>query len=141
MGPIDLDNPEINLVVELEREPRGTTTLDQYLESCQQWHENFEEKGGQIIQDNLNLLHHIQSGVDKFVSIVNQNVGLIDEVHTQVKNLQAMKSIKGQRYHMLVEVYVAEQLDKLDGQIKKILAGNKIMEGLHAKIQRIKDQT
>ena len=41
---------------------------------------------------------------------------------------------------MLMEIYVAEQLDKLDHQIKKISTSNKVMKGLHDEIQQIKDR-
>lgn len=64
----------------------------------------------------------------------------MDEVHIEAKDLQALREIKGQRYHMLMEIYVAKELDKLDDQIDKILVGNKAMEGLHDEIQWIKDR-
>lgn len=88
----------------------------------------------------MNLLHHIQSSVDNLVSIVNQDFGLMDEVHTWEKYLHALTSLKGQRYHMLMEVYTAEELDKLDDWIENISANNKFMEGLHVNIQKIRDQ-
>lgn len=63
------------------------------------------------------------------------------EVHTWVKDLQELQSIKGQRYHILMEVYTAKELDKLGDWIEKIYVGNKFMEGLHEDIHKIRDQT
>ena len=59
MGPINLENLEITLAATLEKGGARTTQLDPFLEAYQQWHETFEEKGMQIIQGNLGLLHHI----------------------------------------------------------------------------------
>ena len=42
---------------------------------------------------------------------------------------------------MFIEVYIVEELDKLNDWIKKILAHNKVMEGLHKDIQRIKKKS
>ena len=42
---------------------------------------------------------------------------------------------------MLMDVYIVEDLENLDEWIKKISIGNKLMEGLHENIQRIRDQT
>ena len=42
---------------------------------------------------------------------------------------------------MLMEVYIAEELDKIDDWIEKIEDGNKLMETLHMKILKLKDQT
>lgn len=42
---------------------------------------------------------------------------------------------------MLMEVYIAEELDKIDDWIEKIVDGNKVMETLHTKILKLKDQT
>ena len=42
---------------------------------------------------------------------------------------------------MLMEVYTARELDKIDGWIENIMDGNKVMETLHAYIHKIKDQT
>lgn len=55
---IDLENPEISLGVALGRKGVGTQ-LDPFLEACQQWCDSFEEKGVQIIEGSLTLLHHI----------------------------------------------------------------------------------
>lgn len=41
---------------------------------------------------------------------------------------------------MLMEVYAVEELDMLNDMIEKILAGNKVMEGMHEEIQRINDK-
>lgn len=41
---------------------------------------------------------------------------------------------------MIIEVYVMDELDKLDDWIQKILTGNKVMEGLHKEIYWIKDK-
>ena len=40
-----------------------------------------------------------------------------------------------------MEVYIVEELDKLDDWIEKISAKNKVMEGLHMDIQKLRDQT
>lgn len=48
---------------------------------------------------------------------------------------------KRSRYRTLMDVYTAEELDKLDDWIEKISPGNKVMEGLHEDIQRLRDQT
>ena len=53
-----------------------------FLGAYQKWHEIFDDKGVQIIQANLKLLDHVQNNVDKLVSIVDQDFGLMGEVHT-----------------------------------------------------------
>ncbi len=35
-----------------------------------------------MIQGNLKLLHYMQDNVDRLVAILNQDFGLMDEVHT-----------------------------------------------------------
>ena len=82
----------------------------------------------------------MQNNVDKLVPILNEDFGLIDEVHTQGKDLQVLQSIKGQRYLMLMDVYTTDELDKIDDWIEKIVDGNKVMETLHANIHKLKDQ-
>lgn len=42
---------------------------------------------------------------------------------------------------MLMDVYTVDELDKIDDWIEKISNGNKVMETLHAKIHKLKDQT
>ena len=94
-----------------------------------------------IIQGNIKLLHVMHENVDKLVEILNQDFGLMDEVHTWGKDLQALQAIKGQKYWMLMDVYIVEELDKIDYWIEKITNGNKVMETLYAKIHRLKDQS
>ena len=65
----------------------------------------------------------------------------MDEVQTQAKDLKVLTVIKGQRYCTLTDVYTVEELDKLEDWIAKIDVGNKVMEGLHEDIQKLKDQT
>ena len=64
----------------------------------------------------------------------------MDEVHTWGKDLQALQSIKGQRYQMLMDVYTTKELDKIDDWIEKITDGNKVMETLHVDIHKLEDQ-
>lgn len=113
-----MENPEVSLGVALGRKGVGTQ-LDSFLEACQQWQDSFKERGVQIIQGNLNLLHNIQSNYNKLVSIVNQDFGLMNEVHTQTEDLQALRLVNGQRYRMLMEVYAAKKLDNHDDWIEK----------------------
>ena len=40
-----------------------------------------------------------------------------------------------------MEVYTTEDLEKLDDWIENISTDNKVMEGLHTDIQKIRDQT
>lgn len=141
VGPLDPKNIEETLNVALEKREKENVQLDPFLKACQQWRESFEEKGVQIIQGNIKLVHHMQNNADKLVAILNKYFGLIDEVHTWGKDLQALQSIKGQRYRMLMDVYTANELDKIDDQIEKILDGNKVMETLHTDIHKLKDQT
>ena len=47
------------------------------------------------------------------VTILNQDFGSMDEVRTWGKDLKTLHFIKGKRYHMLMEVYIAEELDKI----------------------------
>ena len=64
----------------------------------------------------------------------------MDEVRTWSKDLQTLQAIKGQRYHILIDVYTREELDMIDDWIEKIADGNKVMETLHEEIHRLKDQ-
>ena len=42
---------------------------------------------------------------------------------------------------MLVEIYAAKELNKIDDWIEKIKNGNKVIEILHVEIQKLKDQS
>ena len=42
---------------------------------------------------------------------------------------------------MLMDVYMGDELDKMDDWIKKIANGNKVMETLHAYIHKLNNQT
>ena len=64
----------------------------------------------------------------------------MDDLRAWSKDLQILKAIKGQRYHILIDVYTGEELDMIDDWIKKIEDGNKVMETLHEDIHRLKDQ-
>lgn len=140
VGPTDPDHPEIALGVALERKEIEQPLGESFFDAYKRWHGSFEDKEVQIIEGNLNLLHGMHNNVDKLVTIVNQDFGLMDEVRTWANDLQALKSIKGKRYQMLMEVYTAEELDKLDDWIEKLLAGNKFMEGLYEDIQKIRNK-
>ena len=41
---------------------------------------------------------------------------------------------------MLMDVYTAKELDKIDDWIEKISYSNKVMESLHMEIHQLKDQ-
>ena len=64
----------------------------------------------------------------------------MDEVWAWSKDLQTIQAIKGQRYHILIDVYTGEELDMIDDWIEKIEDGNKVMETLHGGIHTLKDQ-
>ena len=64
----------------------------------------------------------------------------MDEVRTWSKDFQTLQAIKGQRYHIVIDVYTGEELDMIDDWIEKIVDGNKVMEILHEEIHRLKDQ-
>ena len=83
----------------------------------------------------------LKKNEDKLVAILNKDLGLMDEVHTWGQDLQALQSIKGQRYQMLMDIYTVEDLDKIDDWIEKIAYRNKVMETLHIDIHKLKDQT
>lgn len=82
----------------------------------------------------------MQDNVDKLVAILNQYFGLMDEVHTQGKDLQALQAIKGQKYRMLMDVYTVEELYKIDYWIENMVNGNKVMDSLHVEIYKLKDK-
>ena len=64
----------------------------------------------------------------------------MDEVRAWSKDLQVLHTIKGQRYRILLDVYIVEELDLIDDQIEKIEDCNKVMETLHMEFHRLKDQ-
>ena len=64
----------------------------------------------------------------------------MDEFWAWSKDLQTLQAIKGQRYHILIDVYIGEELDIIDDWIEKIVDGNKVMEIFHDEIHRLKDQ-
>ena len=64
----------------------------------------------------------------------------MDEVRAWSKDLQMLWATKGQRYHILIDVYTREELDMIDDWIEKIEYGNKVMETLYEEIHRLKDQ-
>ena len=42
---------------------------------------------------------------------------------------------------MLMDVYIGDELDKIDDFIEKIAVSNKVMETLHVDIHKFKDQS
>ena len=88
----------------------------------------------------MKLLHATQENVNKVVAILRQDFNIMDEVRTWSKDLQTLQAIKGQRYHILIDVYTGEELDIIDDWIEKIVYGNKVMEIFHDEIHRLKDQ-
>ena len=58
----------------------------------------------------------------------------MDEVQAWSKDLQTLQAIKGQRYHILINVYMGEEIDMINDWIDKIEDNNKIMEALHKEI-------
>ena len=64
----------------------------------------------------------------------------MDEVRAWSKDLQTLQSIKGQRYHILIDVYKGEELNMMNDWIEKIVDSNKVMGTLHEEIHRLKDQ-
>ena len=86
------------------------------------------------------MLHDAQENVNKVVAILRQDFNIIDEVHEWSKDLQTLQAIKGQRYRILIDVYIGEELDLIDDWIEKIAYGNKVIETLHDEIHKLKDQ-
>lgn len=46
--------------------------------------------------------------------VVNQDFGLIEEVSSWTRDLEAPKTIKSQKYMRLIIVYSRDELDKID---------------------------
>ena len=65
------------------------------------------------------------------MEILRQDFSIMDEVQTWSKDLQTLQAIKGQRYRILIDVYIGEELDMIDAWIEKIVDENKVMETLH----------
>ena len=138
VGPLDLKHPKETLNTILRE--GGGVQFDPFLNACQKWQEIFEEKGVLIITGNLKLLHATQENVNKIVAILKQDFNIMDEVRAQSKDIQTLRAIKGQRYQILINVYIGEELDMIDDWIEKIEDRNKVMETLHVEIHRLKDQ-
>ena len=138
VGPLDPECPEETLNT-IPREGEGTR-INPFLRACQEWWDNLEHKGVTIITGSLKFLHAMQEDVNKVVEILRQDFSIMDEVQAWSKDLQTLQAIKGQRYHILIDVYTREYLDMIDDWIEKIANGNKVMETLHEEIHRLKDQ-
>ena len=65
--------------------------------------------------------------------MVDQEFGLMDEVSTWTHDLEALKTIKDQRYQILVGVYMVDELDKIYEWIE-VLKGNEVIMGFYEKI-------
>ena len=63
----------------------------------------------------------------------------MDEVRAWGKDLQVLQTIKGERYRVLIDLYIGEELDLINDWIEKIVDSDKVMETLHAQIYRFKD--
>ena len=137
-GPLDPECPEETLNTIL-KEGEGAR-LNPFLKACQEWRDSLKDKGVTIIIGSLKLLHAMQENVNKVVAILRQDFSIMDEVQAWSKDLQTLQAIKGQRYHILIDVYTKEELDMIDDWIEKIADGNKVMETLHEGIHRFKDQ-
>lgn len=69
---------------------------------------------------------------------MEHNFGVMDKVATWTNDLEALRTIKGQRYQMLLDIYLVEELDQVDDWIEKIAIGYKVMIGLDEDIQEMK---
>ena len=136
IGPLDPERLEETLNVILKE--GESTRLNPFLRACQEWWDSLEDKGVTIIIGSLKLLHDTQENVNKVVVMLTQMSK--DEECEWSKDLQTLQAIKGQRYHILIDVYTEEELDMIDYWIEKIEDGNKVMETLHDEIHRLKDQ-
>ena len=105
VGPLDPECHKQTLNTILRE--GGGVQLDLFLKAYQQWLEIFEEN--LIITGNLKLLHAMQKNVNKIVSILKQDFGIMDEVRAWSKDLQTLQAIKGQRYQILIDAYIGEE--------------------------------
>lgn len=137
VGPLDHEHPEETLNTILKE--GGAVHIDLFLKAYQQWQEIFEEKDILIIQGNLKLLHAMQENMNKMVAIL-KDFSIMDEVRAWSKDLQNLQAIKGQRYQILIDVYIGEQLDMIDDLIEKLADSNKVMETFNVEIYQLKDQ-
>ena len=80
------------------------------------------------------ILHSLKKSVDSVSEVVNQDFGLVEEVSSWAKDLEALKVIKGQKYRMLMAVYFGDELDKIDDWIDSIEDENKVMLSLYDNI-------
>ena len=69
--------------------------------------------------------------MNKIIAILKQDFSIMDEVQAWSKDLQTLQAIKGQRYQILIDVYMGEELDMIDDYIEKIVDSNNIMGTLH----------
>ena len=59
-------------------------------------------------------MHTTQENINKMVVILKQDFSIMDGVCAWRKDLQVFQAIKGQRYRILIDVYIAEELDLID---------------------------
>ena len=67
---------------------------------------------------NFKLLHAEEENVNKIKLSLKQDFNIMDEVRAQSKDLQTLQAIKWQRYWVLIDVYMGEQLDMIDDWIE-----------------------
>ena len=70
----------------------------------------------------------MQENVDKMVAILKKYFSIMDEVRARSRDLQVLQAIKRQRYVILVDEYIVEELDLIYDWIENITSSNKVME-------------
>ena len=83
----------------------------------------------------MHILHILRKNAERLAWVIDQDFGLVQEVSSWAKDLEAPKTIKGQKYTMLTIVYFRDELDKIDDWIDSIEDGNKVMLSLYGNTQ------
>ena len=110
--PIDPDYLEITLKAALENQ--ASAPLDSFLQTCQNWRQDFEQTGEDIIKANMIVFYKLKDNLDSFSWIANSNFVLLEEVSSWANDLTTLREIKSQKYQMLTSIYTVDEIDKVE---------------------------
>ena len=68
--------------------------LDSFLQACQNWRQDFEQTGEEIIKTNMTVLHKLKHNLDSLSQITNLDFELLDEVSSCTNDLTTLREIK-----------------------------------------------
>ena len=88
----------------------------------------------------MHIFYSLRKNFNTFAQVVDQDFGLVEEVSSWARDLEALKIIKSQKYKMLMVVYFGDKIDKIDDWIENLNKGNIVMLSFYGDIEQTKER-